>query len=384
VSGRVATLLLLAACGAACDRSDDGASGSATGAASSRAHERLEVELVRPVPGDPRAAAPLVAQARVELSLGRQDVAQKRLEEALAADPANLEALIFQGTLLLAKGLVYDPSLALIAFRTARLVDPESASARVGEAVAHAELENDERAQELVGALLADDAAGRVKLIDEQRAALRRSSGRLALRAAQLDSALREADAALALKPSDRASMILRAEVLERSGRPDDAEAQLQRALQLRPEDASAHFARARVLRRLGRAAEAEQETRIHQALVPFEEVASKAFRTDWPRRIELRRQLLAAWPEFRRGHHLLVRELLGGGEFDAARSELATLLAEQPDDAEALFLLAKTLAKQGDKTGARAAADQMLQTGRASPEIHADLLRTIEAGTDE
>jgi predicted Zn-dependent protease len=393
VSRLVTAAGLLAALCAACEKPAKETAPAQGGVDASSAKARLEMPIEKPRPGDAAAAAPLVAQARSELLLGRQDVAEKLLEQALAADPANLQALNFQGTLLLAKGLIYDPSLALLSFRTALLVEPGNVAARVGEAVAHAELEDDERAQQLVATLLADDAAGRVALLDDQRIALHRSAGRLALRAARLDDALREVDAAIVIRPgdkADRASVVLRAEILERSGRAAEAEAELSRALKSSPEDAAVHFARARVLRRLGRAAEADQEVRIHQALVPFEEVASKAFRTDWPRRIELRRALIAAWPEYRRAHHLLVRELLGAGQLPDARAELDALLAEQPNDAEALFLLARTLAKQGDKEGARAAAARMraaaepVRGAAAARQIYDDLMRAIEEGRDE
>lgn len=381
--------LLAVLCAAACRPGEgaDGDDGAARGGGgvdfAGRSRARLDVVIETPRKGDAAAAAAKLARARDEFQLGRPEAALKLTAEALELDPAHLDTLLFRGTLLLAKGMVYDPSLALLAFRVALRVDPACVAARVGEAVARVELEDDERAEQLALAILADDAGGRGELGHEQRAALRRSIARVALRAARFDDALREVDAARTLHDRDRASILLRAEILERTDRAEEAVIELQRAISQKPEDASAHFASARLLRRLGRIEEAAKALRIYQALLPFEQEAAKAFRTEWPRRIALRRELVAAWPEYRRGRHQLVRELIGARELEEARAELQRLLDEQPGDAEAWFLMARTLAKAGDREGARAAADRMLATGAVKRVVHDDLLHEIEKGAD-
>jgi tetratricopeptide (TPR) repeat protein len=220
-------------------------------------------------------------------------------------------------------------------------------------------------------------------LSNEQRAVVRRSFATTALRDRRFEDALRDVDGALALHGDDAESVRLRAEVFERTERLVEAEADLARAIAMQPESAAAHFARARVLRRLGRAEEAEREQRIHAALQPFEEIVSKAFYKDWPRRIELRRELIDAFPEFRRARHLLVRELLGGGELDAALAELDRLIAEREKDVEAWFLLARVRAKRGEPEPARAAADRMLELDPRRNAVHADLLQEIARGPD-
>jgi len=388
VSVRAPRLLLLAAASAAgCGPSEaapgDGGAPPASGEAkefAGRSRARLDVELRKPQPGDPAQAAPLVEEAKRALALGQLPGALKVLDEALRLDPAFLDALILRGSLQLERTAGYDPAQALLSYRLAELVDGGSVAARVGEVVARVELEDDERAAALIEELLRDESERRLSFNDGQRAALHRSRARVALRAGRFEDALRDADAALSARGVDRISLQLRAEILERSGRAADADADLVRSLQVKPDDGTAHFARARVLRRLSRTADAEREMRIYQALLPFEQEASKAFMTDWPRRIALRRDLVAAYPEFRRARHLLVRELLGGKELDLARAELDKLVNEQSDDAEAWYLLAKVRAQKGDAAGARDAADRMLATKKTQRAVYDDLLREIES----
>jgi len=378
---RVAWLLPLALAASRCG--PDGATGPAgtgTGAAK-RADERplRDFPLETPVAGDAAAAAKHVAAARQAVGLGHPDVAKQSLQAALAADPANLEALLLRGTIGLQKSFAWEPMQALTAFRLARLVDPASLPARIGEANARVALEDDAGAAALLQELADDEAAGRTKPTEEQRGLVQRGLGQVALRGGRFEEALRHADAALAIRPTDRASLTLRAEVLERLGKLPEAVASLDVALRQRQDDSTLHFAMARLQRKLGATGEAERHAKAYQSLLPFEEDGSTSFRTDWPRRIGLRRDLVAACPEFKRGRHLLVRELLGGKEFAAARAECDALLAADAADSEAWFLQAKALAGLGDYAGARRAADEMAKTGKVAPPVHEELLREIE-----
>jgi tetratricopeptide (TPR) repeat protein len=386
VSLRAASRLLVAALATilpcSCER--DAAAPPTAGGFAGDPRSRLDAPLAKPAKGDAAKAAPLVDAARRAAVAGQPLEAHKLLEQALVADPSCVDALLLRGNLLLEKSSGYMPSVAITCYRLALLVDPANVAARVGEAVTRVELSDDERARTQLVALLDDEGAQRLVLAIPQRAAVHRSLGRVALRAGRSDEARREVDAALALNANDRNALVLRSEVDERDGRDDAALAGLDAAIALRPDSAAPHFARARVLRRLGRTADADRETRIHRALLPFEEEGAKEFATDWPRRIALRRELVDAWPEFRRARHVLVRELIAGRELDAARAELGKLVAEDATDGEAWFLMARASARAGDAAAARAAADKMLATGRSSQAVYDDLLREIEKGRDE
>ncbi len=343
---------------------------------------RLDFPIDLPRSGDASAAAAKVAQAQVEIGLGHPQETIARLREALELDPAHLDALLLRGTVGLQKKFAYEPLQALAAFRTARLVDPQSLAARVGEANARLALEDDRGAEALFTALAEEDASGRVALSDDQRAVVRRGLAQAALRAGRFDAALLDAERSLKLRP-DRNTLALRAEIFERMGRPADALADLMLALAQKGDESSLHFAAARVQRKLGDAKEADRHLRAYQALLPFEEDASTAFKNDSARRIALRREFLAAWPEHRRARHLLIRELQAGKQWSAAQAELEALIAATPDDPEAWFLQAQILQAQGDSAGARAAADRMLATGKVGQPVYDDLLRELAKSRD-
>lgn len=340
---------------------------------------QLDAPIVAPVHGDVSQAATHVALARREIGLGHPEEAKRELQAALAADPANLEALLLRGIVGLQKSFAYEPLQALAAYRTARLVDPSSTAAKVGEAAARVALEDDVGAAPLLDELIEADERGSAPLAEEQRALVHRSRGQLALRAGRFDAALLEAERALKLRETDRATLQLRAEVFERMGRPADALADLEIGLSLRGDDSSLHFAASRVLRKLGRGEEAARHQKAYEALRRFEEDASKAFREDARLRIALRREFVAAWPEWKRGRHLLVRELLAGSDLAAAQVEVDALLAADVGDPEAWFLQAKVRVAQRDFAAARAAADRMMATGKVAPPVRDELLREIE-----
>ncbi|MSR45790.1 MAG: tetratricopeptide repeat protein [Planctomycetes bacterium] len=373
-------LWLSAACG------DDVADGVATngdeavgGGAGGAQRARFDLPIAQPIPGDASRAATHVALALREIGLGHPDEAKRELKSALEADPANLTALLLRGDIGMQKTFAYEPLLALSAYRAARLVDPRNAAAKVGEACARVALEDDVGAAPLLQELADDDLSGRAALRDEQRALMRRSKATLALRAGRFDEALLEVERALHARTSDRMALALRAEIFERMKRPEDALTDLEMALAMRGDDPSLHFAASRVLRRLGRTEDAARHQRAYDSLRLFEEDASTAFREDFPRRIALRRELIAAWPEWKRGRHLLVRELLGGNELAEAMSECDALLTAQAGDVEAWFLKSKVLCAQGDFAGARDAADRMIATGKVAPPVRDELLREIE-----
>jgi len=331
-----------------------------------------------PAPGNAAAAAAHLAQARRAMGLGLPEETLRELKAALAADPAHLDTLLFRGFVGMQKTFAYEPLQALAAYRTARAVEPRSVTAKVGEATARVALEDDVGAAPLLEELLADDERGAAPLSDEQRAIVWRSRAQLLVRAGKFDAALLDAERALKLRETDRASLALRAEVFERMGRSEDAQDDLRIALNLRGDDASLHFAAARVLRKLGRAEDAARHLRAYEALRRFEEDASKSFRDDWPLRIRLRREFVAAWPEWSRGRHQLVRELLGGGEVAAAEQETAALLAADATDAEAWYLQARVRIAARDFAGAGTAIDRMMATGKVPPPVRDELLREL------
>jgi tetratricopeptide (TPR) repeat protein len=348
--------------------------------ASSKAADRmaLDAPLPVPVPGDAPAAAMHLAKAQRAMALGLPEETLHELKAALAADPAHLDSLLFRGFVGMQKTFAYEPLQALAAYRTARLVEPRSVTARVGEATARIALEDDARAAPLLEELLSDDESGRFALSDEQRAIVWRSRAELRLRAGRFDDALLDAERALKLRETDRASLALRAEVLERLERGEDALSDVRIALSIRGDDATLHFVAARLLRKLGRGEEAARHQRAYESLRRFEEDASKSFREDWPLRIRLRREFVAAWPEWTRGRHQLVRELLGGLDLASAQDELSALIGLDPADAEAWYLQARVRIAAKDFAGAVEAIDRMMATGKVKPPVRDELLREL------
>jgi tetratricopeptide (TPR) repeat protein len=355
--------------------SDDRAGGPA--AFAGRSQTQFDLPLERPLPGDAADGERHLAQARQLVGMRRLAEAAYALDVALAADPASFEALSMQGNVLLMPGPQREPTRALKCFRLARMLDPEDPSALLQEAYCRTVLQDDARAKELFAQFEAQVALTGHELSPARQALRARGLGELALRAGQFEAALDHFDAALRVAPEEARIMFQRTEVLERLGRLEDAERQLVAAIARRPEEPQYHFLRALLLRRLGRPDEAARERRIYELLVPFQEDVSRRFAEDHTERLRLRRELVEVYPAFDRAVFLLVTELLEAGELAEAEGMLRGVLAEQPDHAEARYLLAKAQARGGDFAAAHETAESMREAGAPEPAYQA-LLREI------
>lgn len=343
-----------------------------------RSQTLLSAPLETPVPGDEARAGELLGEALQLLRMRRLPPAAERLDQALEADPACLEALLQQGNLLLMPGSQREPTKALRAYRLARLVDPGNLAALLGEAYARTVLQDDAVARALFVELQQRLDAAALQLADPAAALMERGLGELAYRSLELDAALAHFDRAAKLAPGEPRVLFCRAEALEKLGRLDEAERQLQECIDGRADEPRYHFARARLLQRLGRAGEAARERRIYELLVPFTDDLSRQFAGDHERRIALRQELAEIFPEFPRAPFLLAQERLAAGQFGAVAESMRQHLVERPDDPEAFYLLAQALAREGKRDEAKQVAERMRAAGAPEAAVQS-LLSEIE-----
>jgi tetratricopeptide (TPR) repeat protein len=351
------------------ERASDATAGTARG-------DEFSHVIVMPKQGDAAASAKALECSRQERQFGRHERASRALMEALRLDPANIDALRESGAIALDRASGFDPVQAVLAFRTLRLLLPDDVPARIGELSAAVALGDANVARRLAASIAADAKSGAIRLDPAGVAGLAAAEATIAILdgnpAAALAPALRAVEAA----PTWRNLEVL-ARTHEEGGRVKEALAATRRALQQRPDDASLHFTATRLERRLGNAAAADRHQRAYLALFPFESDSSDTFRTNHRRRIELRREFLAASAGLPRARDLLTMALIEGGELVEAAESLEKTLKVRKDDLQSWYLLATVRAKQRDAAAARAAAEHL--RGKVPPAVLAELTDRIE-----
>ncbi len=339
----------------------------------------LDKVLERPVAGDSDAAMALMQQARQLMGVGRTKEAADCLTRAVEADPASIPARTLFGEVMLYPGGHKSPSMALDSFRMVRMLEPDNFFGLFGEARARCHLNDDERSMELFGQVAQVLQNKKMTLTPRHQADFARCVGQLHYRASRWEKALASLDRALQAWPEDRRAMYWKTLVLTRMERFEDALQQVNQAIERKAGEGRMHFARADVLRRLGRLEEAEKDRKVHQILSQFEDDDSRRFREDVDRRIDLRKQLVEIYPEYRGGHRALGREYLDGGRPALAVETFTAMLEEDPDDAETEFLLAQAHAAAGNLDEARRMAQELLDAQKIPERVHQDLLRRID-----
>jgi len=364
---------------AACDRSRDASHAESSHSTPSLAHptrgaadgvaevSSLDAPIERPKPGNRDDAIARAIEGRRLADEGRLNEARTELEGAVTADPACVEARVELGFFLLEEldDAIYGS--ALEQFRVARLLAPDEPLAACGEGLARQELGDVDRAEPLLRSVsrAMRPRPTRFAIVTAALAQIDAVRGRT-------DDALRQFQEAAdvpGIAPRARAIFLARrADLLLLAGRAAEAEAQVRESIVLDPENLRAHYLLSQALKRRGATEEAAREARVHEALRALADHNSKRIVQDVDRRLRLRRELIAAWPEYRRGAYVLVRELLDCARFDDALRELAELSRRDGTTIEIHGLLARAKAGAGDLAGARASITAMCGTNASVP----------------
>jgi Flp pilus assembly protein TadD len=339
--------------------SDGGAAPSANGPAGDAS---TDAPLTPPRHGDGKQveqAARFCARANQLDQGGAAGAALAAVNQALAADPACLAALLLRAKLEMREGELYDPVDALVDARLAALLAPDDPDVVATEGFARHMNGDATRARALLERWLAlPPQPGRTKL----RASAEEALGFIALRHGDPDGAERHFEAGLKLNPGRATICYGLAMVSDARGDPAGKEHWLDESLQRDPHSLTTRNARLALLVRQQKRVAAEQEKKILALLRQLKDDTSEAFAQDHAGKAALWGELSAALPGDVRSRLFRLRELLLAGDAATAASEGAALIAAGRVDAEAVMETASALAQLGRGDEARrtlAALDQ-------------------------
>ncbi|MBL8842855.1 MAG: hypothetical protein JNL90_15160 [Planctomycetes bacterium] len=315
----------------------------------------LDAPLERPQRGDTASALVLYRQARAALDRDELDGAQSLFEAALQADPALNLARNDLGFLLLERAGRGAFGEALRHFRLARLAAADDALAACGEGLARRELGDLERARPLLEFALRDLAVsaepGRGTLARAALASIAAAQGDVEGALAGYADALERAP----LPPGTAAHFRLaRAELLQERGALEAAASEVEQALQLAPEEPRGHLLMAQLAARRGDGERAAVERRRHELLRALQDHTALRFRRDAARTLELRRALVAEWPDHLGGVVALAEELLAQRQHADALQVVAAARATRGALPLLIVLAARAHAGAGDLAAAR------------------------------
>jgi predicted Zn-dependent protease len=366
---------LAAASGAGCDGERGNPPAPAATGATGDVASLLDEPLETPKPGDRARALERLEEARRYSAAVRFAEAHEVFTQAVQTDPACVSLRVEFGFFLLGNPEGYGPGEALEQFRYARLVEPDDPLARCGEGIARAWLGDFARAEPLLRAALASEEVTRHAA---QASTAKAALGDAASAAGRSDEALRlyEDAAAGATQAKRRGEfMVKRAELLWQLEKSAEAEKVLREAVKLDPENVRGHYLLGQACAKRGETLEAAREAKVHEILRQLSDHTSHRFMQDVERRLRLRRELNAAWPEYVRGPYELVRELLTSGRYKDAVVEISALGQRDGPTAEIHFLLARARAGGGDLVGAKVSVDAMR---KADPNVPVAVIRGV------
>jgi tetratricopeptide (TPR) repeat protein len=304
---------------------------------------------------DPEGSAEtyaLLRSARDQVAASRTDEAREAFERAVAADPECAPAHVEFGYFLFEDSPTIDYGRAIEQFEIALRLDPTDPFAVCGLGIALQELGDVDRAEPLLRRSLASE---RVKLAPGRTMVATAALAKIdALRGRNDEALAGFAAAARSGAATPRATAIYltsRAELLAECGRATEAESELREAIALDPENLRAHHHLSQRLAKRGARAEAQKEARIDEILRQLFDHTARRFRVDVDRTLRLRRELVAAWPEYARGPYALAHELVACGRLDEARGVIEQLVKRDGPTAELQELAAGA---DPSKTGRR------------------------------
>jgi Flp pilus assembly protein TadD len=308
-----------------------------------------------PVPraGDAAKAEKLVARAKELDGSGAAELALAGANQALAADPACVAALLLRAKIRMREGELYDPTGALVDARLASRIAPDDPEAIASEGFARHMNGDAAGARTLLERYLAlPPQPGRTKA----RAAAEEALGFIELRHGRLDPAQGHFDAAQKLAPGRATLAYGLAMVCDARGDAAGKEHWLDESLKRDPHSLQARNARLALLVRQKKRVEAEREKRALELLRRLKDDSSESFAKDHAGKAKLWGELAEALPGDTQSRIKRLRELTLAGELATVAKEGNALIATGAVDGEAVMLTASAFARLGRADEARVA----------------------------
>lgn len=333
--------------------------------------------LVAPAPGDRVRALELLGGAQRLAAYGAAEQALVPLRQALAADPACVEARLLHARLLLADGPLHDPLAGLREARLAALIAPGTPQPMAAEGLARFLLGDSGRARALLERCEALDEAA---LAPGLRAAVLEALAFLDLRRDDVEAAAPRMEESARLRPQRGFTRYGLAQLAGARGDLAAKLVHLDDAVRLDAQLLVAWHERAQLLRRLRRDEEAARSRKVAELLRELQDDTSARFADDHAGRA-------ARWLELARladdPRHWLERwraldQLREHARIGAEGSEW---IAAKAPRADVVIATARAYARAGDELAARETAARLPEClPPPPPELAAALAREVEA----
>ena len=327
----------------------------------------LDETLHAPVHGDRQAGEDWYQKGLALQAGGQRREARDAFQQAVDADPAHFGALVEYGFALVDTQEDLNQGLALRQFRLARLLRPEDPIATCGEAIARQGVGDFAAARPLLARVLSDE---RLSDQSQRRALAHFSMAELLFAEGDAAAAEPHYTTALEICAPDRRPFFLvgYATFLVSQNQLDQADTLLQEAIEQNPLHVTAHYQRFRLLTRQQQTEAAEKERKIHEILRQLSDYSSQYYAADADRVIGLRRDMIAAFPEYPRARRDLIRECLNHQRYREALQEIS-IESKAGVNAELLYLSARANAGLGRLDVARDVTQRFYQLAPNAPD---------------
>ena len=314
---------------------------------------------------DPGSVAALLGLAQIALDAGEIDKARALVEQATATAPGDADAWKALGMLAYQEGRFED---AVAAYDKAVEAAPNRWQLHFARGAALLETQDATRARQDLESLtrLSPSFPGRFYL-----------SGRLALRADEPGQALNDLERYLRAAPEDPRGIFFAALAMHRLGRNAQAEEYLERLHAHHPDSTQTALLLARIRLANGDAAGAERllrpyAERADASLAVLETLrAALASRGMDDEAAALIARAAREHPQYLPAQLAYARVLLSQDRAAEALPVLRRVIEAEPNQSEPRLLLVRALMLSGDLEAARAAADALLEAAPGSPEAH-------------
>jgi putative PEP-CTERM system TPR-repeat lipoprotein len=353
--------------------------------------------VLEPIAKDPKVAASAATRlAALDRVGGRSDAAYKRLEDLLAADNKQLQALVLKSNFLLTDGKIEDavktataaveahrdaaPAFAALGRAQAANKKPDAAIAAYQEAVRLNPLATDAKIALSRLQLASGHAESSTALAEEAlKAQPQNGDARLVLvqgliSRGELQRAQAELDVLQTKFPESAAVHVQRGMLLGRKQQQADARREFERALAVQPDllEASAGLVALDLSMRRVDDARARVDTLVKtpSAKTAAIMLAARTYAAtgDLKKSEQLLRRALSADPSQLAAYAALAQIYAKQGRLDAALVELDALVQRDPKSVPALTLAGMILESQGKTADAQARFERVMQVDAEAP----------------